>query len=215
MKKEIWKDIPGYEGLYKVSNLGNVKSLKRNGIKGIILKGEKDEFDYKRVTLCKKNKTKKYKVHRLVAQAFIPNPNNLPQINHKDENSKNNNVENLEWCTAKYNSNYGNHNEKIRQRMLQNNPFKGKHHSPKTLEKLRLAKLGRHLSEEQKKKIGVANKGKGRIGKKVYCVELNKTFNSVVDAEKQLGIFNPNIVQVCLGKRKTAGGYHWWYIKEI
>lgn len=204
-----WKVIKGFDD-YKVNNLGQVFSIKRNKtLKPYEKKG------YYGVWLYKDNKRYFRLVHRLVASAFIPNPNNLPQINHKDENSKNNNVENLEWCTAKYNSNYGNHNEKIRQRMLQNNPFKGKHHSPETLEKLRLAKLGRHLSEEQKKKIGAANKGNGRIGKKVYCVELNKTFNSVVDAEKQLGIFNPNIVQVCLGKRKTAGGYHWWYIKEI
>lgn len=131
-----WKVIKDFED-YKVSNTGQVFSIKRNKLlKTYEKKGYYGVWLYQNKKRCFRL------VHRLVATAFIPNIENLPQINHKDENSKNNNVENLEWCTAKYNSNYGNHNEKIRQRMLQNNPFKGKHHSPETLEKLRLAKLG-------------------------------------------------------------------------
>ena len=105
---EIWKNINGYEN-YQVSNLGNVKSCKRNKM----LKPYKDIWGYLRVTLHDKNGSKHFKIHRLVAKCFIPNPNNLPQVNHKDENRLNNNVNNLEWCTAKYNSNYGNRNKKL------------------------------------------------------------------------------------------------------
>lgn len=105
MMKEIWKDIEGYEGKYQVSNMGRIKFLKFKKIR--ILRSEKDVNGYLRVTLHKNGIIKRYKVHRLVAQAFIPNPNNLPQVNHKDEDKTNNNVSNLEWCDAKYNMNYG------------------------------------------------------------------------------------------------------------
>lgn len=105
--QEIWKDIKGFEGLYQISNLGRVKSLKNNKI----LKNMTNEYYF--VGLYK-NKIKKYmKIHRLVAQAFIPNPNNYSCINHKDENKFNNNVNNLEWCSKKYNCNYGSRNEKM------------------------------------------------------------------------------------------------------
>lgn len=109
---EIWKDIEGYEGLYQVSNLGRVKSLNysRTGKEGI-LKPNPTKRGYIIVEL----KSKPFQVHRLVAQAFIPNPNNLPQVNHIDENTSNNIVSNLEWCTAEYNSNYGTRNERIKQ----------------------------------------------------------------------------------------------------
>ena len=105
--KEIWKDIKDYEGLYQVSNLGRVKSLKKNKIlKGLI--GE-----YIHVVLYKENTRKNKKVHRLVAENFINNINNYDCINHKDENKFNNNVNNLEWCSKKYNCNYGIRNEKM------------------------------------------------------------------------------------------------------
>lgn len=103
---EIWKDIKGYEGLYQVSNLGRIKSLgnlqnrKEKLLKVNIYNG------YCIVYLYKNNKKKSYLCHRLVAEAFIPNPDNLPQVNHKDENKLNNRVDNLEWCTSKYNVNY-------------------------------------------------------------------------------------------------------------
>ena len=91
---EIYKDIKGYENEYQVSNLGNVKSLKRN----IILKPDIND-NYKRVTLCQNGETKRISVHRLVATAFINNPLNKPHINHIDNNPNNNDVNNLEWCT--------------------------------------------------------------------------------------------------------------------
>lgn len=100
---EIWKDIKGYEGLYQISNCGNVKSLKTN--KNLYLS---DSKGYQRVGLYK-GKRIMYAVHRLVAETFIPNPNNYPCVNHKDYNKKNNNVTNLEWCNHKYNNNYGSH----------------------------------------------------------------------------------------------------------
>ena len=103
---EIWRDVVGYENLYKISNLGNVMSLKRKKPK--LLKPGKDGNGYLFVILSNHNKyLKEIKVHRLVAQAFLPNPNNLPQVNHKDENKTNNRVENLEWCTQQYNLNFG------------------------------------------------------------------------------------------------------------
>lgn len=114
--REIWKDIEGYEGLYQVSSLGRIKSLDRyvsNGrglrlLKGRILKPEITKFGYMQISLCNENvKHKRFKVHRLVAKAFIPNHNNLPQINHIDEVKTNNSLSNLEWCDAFYNQNHG------------------------------------------------------------------------------------------------------------
>lgn len=112
--EEIFLDIKGYEGLYQVSNLGNVKSLVNN--KGVarekILKPIISSNGYLRVSLQKKYKKKNYFVHRLVANAFLPNTHNLPYVNHKDECKTNDVVTNLEWCTHKYNCNYGTRNER-------------------------------------------------------------------------------------------------------
>lgn len=110
---EIWKDIKGYENLYQISNLGNVKSLGNGGSnasKEKFLKLTKDTCGYLQVGLCKQGKRKMCRVHRLVAENFIDNPNNYPMINHKDENKTNNNVENLEFCDVAYNNNYGTRN---------------------------------------------------------------------------------------------------------
>lgn len=106
--KEIFKDIKGYEGLYQVSNYGNVKSLKNN----IIKKPSKLPKGYLQMRLSKNGKCKYISIHRLVAQAFIPNPQFKPCVNHKDCNPQNNCVDNLEWCTYKENNSYKNHHLK-------------------------------------------------------------------------------------------------------
>lgn len=131
--QEIWKDIRGYEGYYQVSNFGNVRSVDRvdshcRNLKGRILK--LSNGTYKSVTLSTNNVCKNHSVHRLVAEAFIPNPNNLPCINHKDEDKHNNNVNNLEWCTYGYNNDYS-----------------------ELSKKASLARIGKPLSQEHKRHI--------------------------------------------------------------
>ena len=160
--KEIWKSIKGYEGLYEVSNFGKIKSLKKK----IILKQFKNTNGYFQVELWKNKKGKQFLVHKLVAESFILNINNFPFINHIDENKENNCANNLEWCTAKYNCNYGTRNL--------------------------------------------------RLSIPVICIELNKTYNSIKEASKDLNIQQAHI-SGCCAKRKhyiTAGGYHWRYVKE-
>ena len=114
---EIWRDIEGYEGLYQISNKGRVKSL-YNGSERILRPGI-DGYGYMFVGLYHDNIRNFFKLHRLVAQAFIPNLYNKPQVNHLDENKKNNCVDNLEWATAKENSNYGTRNERLSRKILQ------------------------------------------------------------------------------------------------
>lgn len=112
---EIWKDIKGYEGLYQVSNLGRVKGLDRyvknnhsvRYVKERILKPNKNKDGYFTISFWVNGKMKQYYVHRLVAEAFLDNPNNYPIVNHRDETSSNNNSSNLEWCSYKYNNDYG------------------------------------------------------------------------------------------------------------
>lgn len=131
---EIWKDIEGLDGIYQVSNHGRIKSL-RDTIynrktketmtihREKILKPYKVTKGYLAVDLRNNGKRNTKKVHRIVAMTFIPNPNNLPQVNHKDENKQNNNVDNLEWCTNQYNTNYGTTKkrmaEKIKKKVIQ------------------------------------------------------------------------------------------------
>lgn len=111
---EQWSPVIGYEGLYEVSNEGNVKSLNyRHTGREKLLKPQTDKDGYLYVALCKDGKVKVKKIHRLVAQAFIPNPNGFTEVNHKDENPANDNVSNIEWCDRKYNNNYGTRTQRV------------------------------------------------------------------------------------------------------
>lgn len=101
MEKEIWKSVVGYEGLYSISTFGNVKSFQRN--RQIIMNPATTRYDYKRLSLKKNGVKKSVFVHRLVAKAFIPNPHNKRTVNHKNFNTHDNRVENLEWCTQQEN----------------------------------------------------------------------------------------------------------------
>ena len=112
---EEWRDIPGYEGFYQVSNLGRVRSVPRNvetkdgrifHYKEKILSSSSVRGGYQGLMLCKNGVNKSIMVHRLVAQVFLVNPANLPEVNHKDRNVKNNRADNLEWCSRLYNSRY-------------------------------------------------------------------------------------------------------------
>lgn len=128
LENEIWKDIPGYEGYYQVSNYGRVKSLPRwivysDGRKyfydGVLLKQKHDHGGYCGVELTTNSELETFKVHRLVAKMFIPNPDNLPEVNHKDENKDNNCVDNLEWCDNYYNNHYGTRLERMRKKIVE------------------------------------------------------------------------------------------------
>ena len=108
---EEWRAVPGYEGLYEVSNKGNVRNVRRNKL----LRLPKTNNRYIRISLCKNGIKTGLTVHRLVAEAFLPNPDNLPEVNHKDEDKTNNRVENLEFCDRSYNINYGSRNIRVKE----------------------------------------------------------------------------------------------------
>ena len=125
--KEIWKPIIETDGKYEISNFGNIRGVDRyarvcgNGyrfIKGRTVKPNKCTNGYLMFNASMGNTTKHFLIHRLVAQYFIPNPNGYPEVNHKDENPQNNHVNNLEWCTPKYNCNYGTRNQRCMEKVI-------------------------------------------------------------------------------------------------
>ena len=185
---EEWRDIKGYEGIYQVSNLGRVRSFIK--IKsGKILSLTPDKNGYLTCYLYKNSKRKCEKVHRLVAQEFIPNPNNYPQVNHKDETKTNNNSDNLEWCTHEYNHNYGTGNK----RRAENN--KGKHTGEKSY--LYGKKGGKHPTS-----------------RKIKCINTGEIFESISEASNKYKINVSNITGCCKGRLKTAGKMRWEYMEE-
>lgn len=235
--EEVWKDIPGYEGLYQVSNTGEVKSLNYRGSgETKLLKQSTNKKGYKRVVLCKNRKKKNHCVHRLVAIAFIPNPDNLPIVNHIDECKSNNMVSNLEWCTLVYNNTYGTRNERIsksskgktfseehKKKISENK--KGKHRSEETKKKISESNkgknnpfYGKHHSEEAKKKISKSNKGNNAKPILMYDEEGNfiRKFNSIADVNEYFGKDRKSSnIKMCLsGKNKIAYGYVFRYAEE-
>lgn len=116
---EIWEDIEGYEGIYQISNQGRVRSLKYGKVK--VLRPRKNNDGYLQVNLYKNGEVKNYRINRLVATAFLPNPQNLPEVNHIDEDKENNCVGNLEWCDRRYNINYGTRTERTKKPVSQFN----------------------------------------------------------------------------------------------
>lgn len=185
MKEEIWKDVVGYEGIYQVSNLGRIKSLKR---KGKIKNTQLDKDGYEHLSLWHNSKAKRMSVHRIVAQAFIPNPENKPVVNHIDGNKTNNIVNNLEWCTRSENDI---HAYKLGLRKV-NKTGTGK-----------FSKLNGHS-----RKVYMLNK---------ETQEIMQKFDSLADAGRYLKR-KPNqmgsIAAQIRGERKTAYGYKWRYVNE-
>ena len=165
-ESEIWKDVVGYEGLYEVSDKGNVRSVERKdsiGRKcgGRVLKPINNGHGYLQVDMCKNGKAKKKRIHRLVAEAFIPNPKGFLEINHKDENKSNNELSNLEWCTREYNINYGKRTEKVSKKVRAINIKTGEVFTFNSIREAgRKGYVRRHVS---KACLGVYNAGGGNL----------------------------------------------------
>ena len=191
--KEIWRPIKNYETYYEVSNLGRVRSVDRviidsDGVKrllkGKILKPAKNNNGYLVCGLRKNSKANSFTVHRLVAQAFLPNTDNLPEVNHKDENKDNNRVflkkngsvnldkSNLEWCTRSYNINYGTRNKQVAEKL-----------------KILLSKPVLQID--------------------ISTGQVISEYPSVMEVARQLNINNGGISNCCLRKRKTYKGFKW------
>ena len=220
------KDIPGYEGLYGITKDGKIYNLKYKRF----LKAASDKDGYLRINLSKNGQKVSYRVHRLVALTYIPNPNNYPIINHKDENKQNNNVSNLEWCTHKYNTNYGTaiqrQSEKLKGRKFTeehikrlSESHKGYKPSEETRNRISKANKGHKTSKETRNKISKANKGKrmsenNHNSKKIICIESGRVFDCISDALEFMGKDRRNsAIGECLkGRTRTAYGYHWEYL---
>ena len=193
--KIIWKDIPGYEGLYKVSNTGKIFSVVTNKELSVIQKKD----GYTCISLCDKDHNKKqYRIHQLVAKAFIPNPNNLPMINHKNEIKNDNRVENLEWCNNFYNSNYGNRN------LILSKKLKGVPKSKEAIEKRRItmkeklsnmtkeerqAMFGREITDKQKEILSNAHKKENLSKETLERMSYSNILNRQYEYAKNLLIF--------------------------
>lgn len=243
---EFWKPIKDYEDLYEVSNLGNIRSIDRvildkNGLKKII-KGKPHKLTitqsgYISVGLYKNSKSKTYRVHRLVAEAFISNPMNLPQVNHIDEDKKNNCVDNLEWCDASYNvyTRSSKRVKKVIQYDKEGNFIRIWNSIKDISEKLNIkystiqeAVSGKHFSsncfwryytDDYPMKIDV-NIPKFCAGCSIYQYDLQgnfiKEWNKIFDIVRELKCAGSGITKVCKNKEGyTYKNYQWRYKKDI
>lgn len=160
------KPIPNYEGLYSITEDGQIYSFKSSRF---LKNSHSEKCPYPIVWLFKDKVGKCWYVHRLVAITYIPNPDNLPCVNHKDENPGNPHVTNLEWCTSQYNNMYN----------------------------------------------GLIEKRVSHIKKSIYCVELDKTYESLTEAANDFSCRIEPISAACKDSNKTACGYHWQYAKDV
>ena len=192
---EIWLDVKGYEGFYQISNLGRVRSVDRfipikfkNGnvilrfYPSKFLKSFHDKDGYVIYDLIKDKKRIHFRFHRLLAEHFIPNPENKPEVNHINGIKDDNRLENLEWCTKSGNMKH----------MYNVLGFKGSNY-------------GKHLTAEHKERIAKHHR------KKVLCVELNREFNSNKEAVEWLGLGDTAVTDA-IRRNHKAGGYHWKYV---
>ena len=185
LEREEWRDIEGYEGKYQISNKGRVKSLNyRNSGKEGLMKPYKNEGGYLKVNLKGKDKYKLLSIHRLVANAFIPNPENKPCINHKSENKTENFVENLEWVTHRENNNWGTRIERI----IKANKKSGHYDRLKATCSKPVAQIDLETNE------------------------VIKIWFSTREVQREKGFNHQHISLCCNGKLKTSKGYKWQYV---
>ena len=227
--KEVWKPVKDTQNYY-VSNMGRVKRIYKSGKERILVGRVHYINGYVSVTICENGKQRDARVHRLVAEAFIPNPDNKEFVDHINTNKTDNRVINLRWATRDENAN----NELTRQHLSE--AHKGTHHSEETKQKLREINTGKKMTDEQKQKLSEARKGKysgeehymfgkhlseehkdklRRLNsKKCRCIETGIIYSSTKEAKIQTGICDTCIQKCCKGQQKTAGGYHWEYVTE-
>ena len=186
MGHENWRPIDGYDGKYLVSDTGLIYS----NIKNKVLKPNVHKNGYMSVELFKNKQSKRILIHRIVAQTFLNNPNHYPIVNHKDEDPSNNHVDNLEWCTYKYNVNYGNAPLKKKQNMTV---------TDKIRKNLLLGAKSRRIPILQYDELG------NYVGR----------YDSVAEAGRKTNTNVTHISEVCKNKRKSAGGYHWQYERSV
>lgn len=204
MEKELWKPIPGFEECYEISNFGNIRSkdrwvLYRNGGKRFIpgkhLRISTTRRKYKTVCLYKERFTERWSIHRLVAILFVPNPNNLPCVDHIDADPSNNHFSNLRWVTHKENM---------------NNPITKIRTRERVYTEERNAKI---LSSRKKNNT---NNQEKEVHQFTLAGEYIASYKSLKEAERVTGIYFSSIGHVCRRGRggKSAGGYMWSYDKE-
>ena len=196
---EQWKDIVivkgeqvfDYTGMYQVSTKGNVRSLNYHSTGQVKeLQQVKTKNGYLQVTLSKDNKATKFSVHRLVATAFIPNPDNKPTVNHIDEDKTNNYVENLEWAT---------NGEQV-------------HHGTGTERRSKTQK-GKNVSNKTKRKISETQQGhKATRKRKVRCIDTGQEFDTVKQCAEELGVSVSKLTHYLNGRTKTCNGLHFEYV---
>lgn len=183
-ENEIWKDIEGYEGLYQISNLGRVKSLNYNRTnQEKILKQIKDRGGYFKVNLWKNGNQKTYQVHRLVANAFIDNPNNHPTVNHINEDKTDNRVYNLEWMDMSQQQRHGT----CQQRRVASTNYK---------------EIGRKNAEKLSKQVYQYSKD----------LKLIKIWESTMECGRN-GYNQGSVAACCRGERRLHKGFIWSYIE--